>query len=612
MNKIREFIENIKANLLTDEEISSFLLSLSKEEFYNMITLDTKATKESPEIAAILKEHQDIIAELLSDFSIEEKKRVIPKISKDFDYVRKMMFNTLTIPDLTELIKREPLKYLSDIISYIKNTPFSDEKDNLIAFILSTPNIYHNLNDSTITSLKYFIGDTKVILDSRHNIVQTTESDLKNESAGYIANLRSRNSQTLTQGILTKLSSKTLLWTLNEVNKGLQNIEEEPITIIEFINLLNIPYEKAILIVNSLSISEEEKHQIINSSFPDKKLTNKQLISDIAISIIKDTIIKISTNNQDDSINLLYQDILELPYIEDIFNYLHELNSSNNFSNMSKDSLLVLITQLISKESLTRHLSLNKIFLVEKEPPYSKRIEYNSESNTISLNINSFSTENTPLNFEDIISLIEETFYELRRAEITKMIRNDINIRSFYFTIDYLIRVYESKSTMTSQENQATYQDKVLDIDAELNSKISTSSFLGKKTFAGKYYWNMIEESIKSLAKLRKGPQNRGSKEDNKGSVKIVDYFFKVLKPYEIKSLKESSSVIDLITDDEGYRLDKESLLSRYNEFNLLLANSEDLPEDQLSQLKDILSFLEGYLKQEYPSINLSPELKKK
>ena len=599
MNKLTEFLENIKSNLLSDEEIRSFLLYLSKEEFYHLITTPSTSPK-STEIEKMIIEHQDIIAELLSDFDISEKKNIIPKVSIDFEVVRNMMFNTLTIPDLIELLYKEPLKYLNDIITYIKNTPFSDEKDILIATMLSNKDIYRNLNSKTISSLKNFIGDTKIFLDDRYMIVETTKSDLTNEAARYIANLRSRVVPTLTSGMLRKLSSESLLWTLNEVNKGLQNIEEEPITILDFIKLTEMPFEKAILLVSNNLFTEEEQRKILSSAFPKNKIPKNIKVSEYALSLL------VNPNNLANlQSTMVYQDILELSYNPTLYNTFLEYLQSQGYTNIPKSTILVFISQLVSKEIVTRNLPLKKSFSLD-QVSLSNIVEYNKDNSKLNINTNLPET----FSFIEIISLIEDTFYALRRAEVDKMIKNDLSIKSFYFILDYLIRLSIKERTSTSNHKSSYYEEETLDTDAKLNSKISTLSFLGKTTFPGKYYWNTNEEQIKELAKQRKGPQNSKSK-DNKGPVKLVDSFFEELKPYEIKTIKEYSSVIDLITDDEGYRLDEESLLSRYNEFKLLLSN-QDIPEDKLSDLKAIILFYENYLKQEYPNITLSERKQKK
>ena len=124
------------------------------------------------------------------------------KVSENiFNDIKNNNYNTLNYDDLT-----------NDEILQLKN--YSHEKLNI-----------------------FLISNKEIILDENSTIINTTTEEIKQEAAKYIANLRCREKTSISRGILKKLSAAKLHDLLNEVNKGLLNIEEEEISYKDFIAL---------------------------------------------------------------------------------------------------------------------------------------------------------------------------------------------------------------------------------------------------------------------------------------------------------------------------------------------------------------------------------------
>ena len=145
MKDLKQFLDDVKAQMITEEGIRSFLLSLNNEEFISMLSTamdnDTKGIADI-DIERMTQNHASVISEIISDLTLDEKEKALSNISNDFYTVEKMIFKTLPIEKAIELFLDNPDKYKEEIEAYIETPRQSKEKDHLIAKILSDKELY--------------------------------------------------------------------------------------------------------------------------------------------------------------------------------------------------------------------------------------------------------------------------------------------------------------------------------------------------------------------------------------------------------------------------------------------------------------------------------------
>lgn len=292
MKNIREFLDDVKAQVITEEGIRSFLLSLNNEEFISM--LSNKMDNDLEGIADIdiermTQNHASVISEIIADLTLEEKITSLSNISNDFYTVEKMIFKTLPIEKAIELFLSNPDKYKEEIESYIETPRQSREKDELIATILSDKNLYKLFSEEDRMIFKSLLSDEVIILEEPYNFCNITFDEIKNEVARYLANIDHRKSSQVNKGIHNKVSSNNLYQIFLEVNKGLERIESPLLSEKDIVEQLELPFEKAVLFLNNcLNLTDEEITNILLKNYPNKKDLIKNKNIEQLVSIIED------------------------------------------------------------------------------------------------------------------------------------------------------------------------------------------------------------------------------------------------------------------------------------------------------------------------------------
>lgn len=290
MKDIKEFLNNVKAQMVTEEGIRSFLLSLSNEEFITM--LSNKMDNDLEGIADIdiermTQDHASVISEIIADLTLEEKEQALNNISNDFYTVEKMIFKTLPFNKVTELFLDNPHKYKEEIEAYIETPRQTAEKDNLIATILSDEKLYSNFDNEVLNDFKEMISDGIILLDDRYNVFNITEEDIKNEVARYLANIEKRKNPNTNKGIINKVNPEKLYKIVIEVNQGLRNIESEELSEYELVKYLEMPFYYAVEYLSyCLNLTDEGIIKILIDNYPEEK----DLISNKDIEQLKSTI----------------------------------------------------------------------------------------------------------------------------------------------------------------------------------------------------------------------------------------------------------------------------------------------------------------------------------
>ena len=76
MKDLKQFLDDVKAQMITEEGIRSFLLSLNNEEFISMLSTtmdnDTKGIADI-DIERMTQNHASVISEIISDLTLDEK-----------------------------------------------------------------------------------------------------------------------------------------------------------------------------------------------------------------------------------------------------------------------------------------------------------------------------------------------------------------------------------------------------------------------------------------------------------------------------------------------------------------------------------------------------------
>ena len=618
IKRIVEFKHRVANGTITYEDIRTTLLKMKKEEFSILITLDRQEI--TPELDSIstydkkldeMYEYQaEIIAEILEEYTEDEMIDLIPFLNDSSSRIRTMFFKCFNERIANEIFLTNAPKYSKDIFSYIVTPTQNNEKDEMIISILSNPKLYSLYSNHELQYLRTLISNKETILDENSNIINTTEEEIKKEAAKYIANLRCRIKQSISKGILKKLSAKKLHDLLNEVNKGLLNIGEEEISFKEFISLMEMPLDKAVLFLKScIELTEEEKKEILSTLYKDNEY-NKLSINEAA-NRVSNKYMKIAekmdTKNNED-FSFIYCDLLEKNYNKQFFDNLLKNFAKLGFITIPADCMNIFLSQLIDKTSNELGIEVQKEFYVGKSFVFGsdKRVtigNYSSNDNKITINTNAYieveeNKEDTPKrkkirSFMNRIAMIEAVFHELRHAYQFKIIKRVGTVRDLYFLLDDLLHSIPLFGNIYYTNN---YEDDSKELDAQLYSLISTASLLRVDPAIKDIYWQSFSEDAKELSRKRKAPQLRKKWSYQKDSEKtsLIDLVNELLGGPRLESLAEEYPMLAIISD-EGYILNEDKLIERYMAIELSL-KEDNLDDKSYEEGHEILRFLGEYL----------------
>ena len=618
IKRIVEFKHRVANGTITYEDIRTTLLKMKKEEFSILITLDRQEI--TPELDSIstydkkldeMYEYQaEIIAEILEEYTEDEMIDLIPFLNDSSSRIRTMFFKCFNERIANEIFLTNAPKYSKDIFSYIVTPTQNNEKDEMIISILSNPKLYSLYSNHELQYLRTLISNKETILDENSNIINTTEEEIKKEAAKYIANLRCRIKQSISKGILKKLSAKKLHDLLNEVNKGLLNIGEEEISFKEFISLMEMPLDKAVLFLKScIELTEEEKKEILSTLYKDNEY-NKLSINEAA-NRVSNKYMKIAekmdTKNNED-FSFIYCDLLEKNYNKQFFDNLLKNFAKLGFITIPADCMNIFLSQLIDKTSNELGIEVQKEFYVGKSFVFGsdKRVtigNYSSNDNKITINTNAYieveeNKEDTPKrkkirSFMNRIAMIEAVFHELRHAYQFKIIKRVGTVRDLYFLLDDLLHSIPLFGNIYYTNN---YEDDSKELDAQLYSLISTASLLRVDPAIKDIYWQSFSEDAKELSRKRKAPQLRKKWSYQKDSEKtsLIDLVNELLGGPRLDSLAEEYPMLAIISD-EGYILNEDKLIERYMAIELSL-KEDNLDDKSYEEGHEILRFLGEYL----------------
>lgn len=618
IKRIVEFKHRVANGTITYEDIRTTLLKMKKEEFSILITLDRQEV--TPELDSIsmydkkldeMYEYQaEIIAEILEEYTEDEMIDLIPFLNDSSSRIRTMFFKCFNERIANEIFLTNAPKYSKDIFSYIVTPTQNNEKDEMIISILSNPKLYSLYSNHELQYLRTLISNKETILDENSNIINTTEEEIKKEAAKYIANLRCRIKQSISKGILKKLSAKKLHDLLNEVNKGLLNIGEEEISFKEFISLMEMPLDKAVLFLKScIELTEEEKKEILSTLYKDNEY-NKLSINEAA-NRVSNKYMKIAekmdTKNNED-FSFIYCDLLEKNYNKQFFDNLLKNFAKLGFITIPADCMNIFLSQLIDKTSNELGIEVQKEFYVGKSFVFGsdKSItigNYSSNDNKITINTNAYieveeNKEDTPKrkkirSFMNRIAMIEAVFHELRHAYQFKIMKRIGTVRDLYFLLDDLLHSIPLFGNIYYTNN---YEDDSKELDAQLYSLISTASLLRVDPAIKDIYWQSFSEDAKELSRKRKAPQLRKKWSYQKDSEKtsLIDLVNELLGGPRLDSLAEEYPMLAIISD-EGYILNEDKLIERYMAIELSL-KEDNLDDKSYEEGHEILRFLGEYL----------------
>lgn len=618
IKRIVEFKHRVANGTITYEDIRTTLLKMKKEEFSILITLDRQEI--TPELDSIstydkkldeMYEYQaEIIAEILEEYTEDEMIDLIPFLNNSSSRIRTMFFKCFNERIANEIFLTNAPKYSKDIFSYIVTPTQNNEKDEMIISILSNPKLYSLYSNHELQYLRTLISNKETILDENSNIINTTEEEIKKEAAKYIANLRCRIKQSISRGILKKLSAKKLHDLLNEVNKGLLNIGEEEISFKEFISLMEMPLDKAVLFLKScIELTEEEKKEILSTLYKDNEY-NKCSINEAA-NRVSNKYMKIAekmdTKNNED-FSFIYCDLLEKNYNKQFFDNLLKNFAKLGFITIPADCMNIFLSQLIDKTSNELGIEVQKEFYVGKSFVFGsdKRVtigNYSSNDNKITINTNAYieveeNKEDTPKrkkirSFMNRIAMIEAVFHELRHAYQFKIMKRVGTVRDLYFLLDDLLHSIPLFGNIYYTNN---YEDDSKELDAQLYSLISTASLLRVDPAIKDIYWQSFSQDAKELSRKRKAPQLRKKWSYQKDSEKtsLIDLVNELLGGPRLESLAEDYPMLAIISD-EGYILNEDKLIERYMAIELSL-KEDNLDDKSYEEGHEILRFLGEYL----------------
>lgn len=619
VKKIIEFKNRVEQGLITHEDIRSFLLRMKKEEFSVFITLDKQDVDSSIEFVVSndnkldeMYEYQaEIIAEILEEYTEDEMVELVPFLNDASARIRTMFFKCFNEKKANEIFLTNASKYSNDIFSYIVTPTQSSAKDELIISILSDSKLYSLYNVQELQYLRALISNKEAILDEKSCVINITEEEIKQEAAKYIANLRCRDNNDISRGVLKKISAKKLYDLLNEVNKGLLNIGEDAISYKEFIKLIGMPLDKAILFLkNCINLIEEDKKQILNEIYIDNEYSNFSINE--AVTKVLAKYMKIVTLNDvdiDSNFDFIYQDLLEMTYNQSFFENMLKSFSRSEFIGISAKSMNVLLAQLIEKINLELDLDVKKEFYVGKSFVFGGSKEeltigtYSSRDNKIVINTNAYSEvvrnkkdslrKSKIREFMNRITMIESIFHELRHAYQHKVVKRIGTVRDLYFLMDDLIH---RESFLGSIYYKNNYSCDSMEVDAELYSLVATASLLRVDSNLKEMYWNTFSADAKKLAKMRKSPQLRkiwSTQLDNEKE-SLVKVFNELFGGDKLRELVEDYPMLDIISND-GYILCEEDLIERYMAIEQSLKDDK-LDDESYQYGKEILRFLGEYL----------------
>ena len=618
IKRIVEFKHRVANGTITYEDIRTTLLKMKKEEFSILITLDRQEI--TPELDSIstydkkldeMYEYQaEIIAEILEEYTEDEMIDLIPFLNDSSSRIRTMFFKCFNERIANEIFLTNAPKYSKDIFSYIVTPTQNNEKDEMIISILSNPKLYSLYSNHELQYLRTLISNKETIIDENSNIINTTEEEIKKEAAKYIANLRCRIKQSISRGILKKLSAKKLHDLLNEVNKGLLNIGEEEISFKEFISLMEMPLDKAVLFLKScIELTEEEKKEILSTLYKDNEY-NKCSINEAA-NRVSNKYMKIAekmdTKNNED-FSFIYCDLLEKNYNKQFFDNLLKNFAKLGFITIPADCMNIFLSQLIDKTSNELGIEVQKEFYVGKSFVFGsdKRVtigNYSSNDNKITINTNAYieveeNKEDTPKrkkirSFMNRIAMIEAVFHELRHAYQFKIMKRVGTVRDLYFLLDDLLHSIPLFGNIYYTNN---YEDDSKELDAQLYSLISTASLLRVDPAIKDIYWQSFSQDAKELSRKRKAPQLRKKWSYQKDSEKtsLIDLVNELLGGPRLESLAEDYPMLAIISD-EGYILNEDKLIERYMAIELSL-KEDNLDDKSYEEGHEILRFLGEYL----------------
>lgn len=618
IKRIVEFKHRVANGTITYEDIRTTLLKMKKEEFSILITLDRQEI--TPELDSIstydkkldeMYEYQaEIIAEILEEYTEDEMIDLIPFLNDSSSRIRTMFFKCFNERIANEIFLTNAPKYSKDIFSYIVTPTQNNEKDEMIISILSNPKLYSLYSNHELQYLRTLISNKETILDENSNIINTTEEEIKKEAAKYIANLRCRIKQSISRGILKKLSAKKLHDLLNEVNKGLLNIGEEEISFKEFISLMEMPLDKAVLFLKScIELTEEEKKEILSTLYKDNEY-NKCSINEAA-NRVSNKYMKIAekmdTKNNED-FSFIYCDLLEKNYNKQFFDNLLKNFAKLGFRTIPADCMNIFLSQLIDKTSNELGIEVQKEFYVGKSFVFGsdKRVtigNYSSNDNKITINTNAYieveeNKEDTPKrkkirSFMNRIAMIEAVFHELRHAYQFKIMKRVGTVRDLYFLLDDLLHSIPLFGNIYYTNN---YEDDSKELDAQLYSLISTASLLRVDQTIKDIYWQSFSQDAKELSRKRKAPQLRKKWSYQKDSEKtsLIDLVNELLGGPRLESLAEEYPMLAIISD-EGYILNEDKLIERYMAIELSL-KEDNLDDKSYEEGHEILRFFGEYL----------------
>lgn len=522
-NKINKIFDSYYQGDISEEDIVKTILYLSKEEFTYLICSFTKSltnnsnssTDKSKKNGYFIRNHTDVIASKIEEYSSEDIAKVLPLISNDFYEIKQMLFNCLTEEDALNLFIDNPNSYFEEIYHYLVSPGPSSKKDKIIIKILSDSRLYKEYSEKELLDLKSNLSNKEIILHESYNLVGVTEKDTINAAAGFIANLKARDNLSIKRGILKKLSSKKLYNLLNEVNKGLLNIEEDKISIEEFIFLMAIPLDKAVLFLNECeSINEEEKMTILNTIYPKNPYRNEN-IKFLSDYILKYQLIDVLENKLDEeTFPYCYRDILELEYNQDFFLQVLEDYIERKFYKIPNECMNIFLAQLIAREKKKWNLDFEVDFYTgksatQKTVTNTNLGSYDSLNNLLSININAYkelssdyeeySSGDLAFNLSISFLLLETVFHELRHAYQNKALKGISNLRDLYFVFDQILHQEQYFQGMLYYSKN--YKNDSREVDAELYGKIATALLIRKDSFLRGVYWKMNGERIKELTK---------------------------------------------------------------------------------------------------------------
>lgn len=599
VNKIINFKHRVETNKMTHEDIRTFLLKMKKEEFSVLITIDKQETdnelesiSESDKIIDEMYEYQaEIIAEILEEYTEEEMVKLIPFLNKASTRIRAMFFKCFNENKANEVFLKNPKKYSKDIFSYIVTPTQNKEKDEMIVSILSNPKLYSLYENHELQYLRTLISNKEIIIDETSNIINTTEEEITQEAAKYIANLKCRIKNSISRGIQKKMSSQKLYELLNEVNKGLQNIQEEELTHEEFIKLTEMPLDKTILFLkNCINLTEDQKKQILENLYkniPYNDINNNELYMKIMTKYTK----IVSTNNKEtkEYFDYIYPDILEMSYNKSFFDSMLINYARNNFNEISEKYMNIFLSQLIEKINTELKLNIKKEFYLGKAIIFDTNqiriIKYNEIENKISININYNDEKRTnklpKQKAINMVKVIENIFYEFRIIYQKTKPKDIGNIKDLYFLLDNLIQNELNQDKKNIVDNN-TYNK----IDAKLYSIASTLSLLNVNPELKNKYWNLVKQETLELSKKRKNSKLKENKS-------LTEIYNEILGGIKTKELIYEYPMLEIITD-EGFILNDSELKERYKAVKSSL--KEEKNEETYKRGEKILNFLEEYL----------------